>query len=68
MARKDEPLDAPFGVDLVGEDGRHVYSRVGETFARQEAIRIGTLTGEEFSVVASDPPNVPTPATASASE
>lgn len=43
--------EAPFGFDVVGEDGRRIHRGLSEREARQEAHRISSVTGEDIDVV-----------------
>jgi hypothetical protein len=36
--------------DLIGEDGRRVHHDVSLSFARDEAARIGAVSGERFTI------------------
>lgn len=48
--------DAPFGWDVVGEDGRRIDRGLSEQHAQERAHQISSVTGEDLDVVAAEGP------------
>ena len=56
VVEPEVPVEAPFGWDLVGDDGRRIVRFQPKDECRVTAARILDLTGEETRVVPSEAP------------
>jgi hypothetical protein len=62
-----ERAKAPFGYDLVGEDGRRIHHGIPYTEAVDERGRIASATGEKLEITPTEAPEGAAPPAAPAS-